>query len=49
MEEGNLRIISQRAGPALDLDGHGLMRLTLTNLKQIEGGGGVSQVSSVMG
>lgn len=35
MDEGNLRIILQRAGFALNLGGHGLIRLTLTNLQQI--------------
>lgn len=45
MEEGNLRISLRRADSALNLDGHGLIRLTLTNLKQM----GVSQVSSVTG
>lgn len=42
-EEGNVRVILQSAGSALNLDGHGLIRLTPTNLKQM----GVSQVSSV--
>lgn len=42
---GNLRLILQRADSALNLDGHGLIRLTLTNLKQM----GVSQISSVTG
>lgn len=39
LEEGNLRIILWRAGSVLNLDGHGLIRLTLANLKQM---GGVS-------
>lgn len=44
MEEGNLRVILWHADSALNLDGHGLIRLTLTNLKQM---GGFSKVSSV--
>lgn len=45
MKESNLRLILRRADSALNLDGHGLIRLTLTNLKQM----GVSQISSVTG
>lgn len=45
-EEGNLRVILWPADSALNLDGHGLIRLTLTNLKQM---GGFSKVSSDTG
>ena len=38
---GNLRLILQRAGSALNLDGHGLIRFSLTNLEQM----GLSPVS----
>ena len=45
MEEGNVRLIHRRAGYASNLDRHGLIELTLTNLKQMR----VSQFSAVVG